>query len=64
MSPSALPWWGWLTCSLICLVAYAISMDDGVEGCGCGVVTLLVGLAGLITGGLAIVRFVKWVWVG
>jgi hypothetical protein len=68
-SPSDLPWWGWLLCSLgawvVYVIAHAFTEDvKGAGGCLAIPIALISGLAGLITGAMAVIRFVKWVWGG
>jgi hypothetical protein len=66
--PSDLPWWGWLLSSFgawaICLIA---KLRDE-EGKGFGrlaiSVSMISGFAGFITGAMALILFVKWVWTG
>ena len=72
ISPSDLPWWGWLLCSIGAFVACGIVWTFFSNGLKSGsfavrvvaLVSATIGLLGVILGGLAIVRFVKWVWVG
>jgi hypothetical protein len=71
-SPSDLPWWGWLLCSLgawaVCWVTLfvlpVLSEEGWLARCLCVLVRIVSGLAGLVTGAMAIVLFVKWVWNG
>jgi hypothetical protein len=66
ISPSDLPWWGWLLVALGCLVVFVTGyvMFDYSES-GLGVILMIGGgLAGVIFGGIGIVRFIKWVWAG
>ena len=64
-SPSDLPWWGWLLCSIgawiVCAIAAAFS-DEGDGGCLAVLVAIISGLAGAITGIMGLVLFIKWVW--
>lgn len=74
ISPSDLPWWGWLLVSVgawvvtliaggICSVAFD---PEGNTSAGC--LALLVAIpSGLIaagTGIMGVILFVKWVWSG
>jgi hypothetical protein len=64
-SPSDLPWWGWLLCSVgawfVCMIAGAIG-NSQKQGCLAGFVALVSGLIGAITGLISVILFVKWVW--
>lgn len=74
-SPSDLPWWGWLVCSVVALaVTYASWIifdrchDDPNSATGAfGYIALIfvaipAGLIGFLVGLMGIVLFVKWVW--
>lgn len=68
-STTVLPWWAWLLSALILALFSAIaasmaSMDAERRpgGCGCQIVTGLLILATLVTGGISVLRFVKWMW--
>ena len=65
ISPSALPWWGWLLCAAGCwivsTIAYIYSERDG---CLPVIIAGISGLAGAICGLIGLIRFVKWVWGG
>ena len=67
ISPSDLPWWGWLLCAvgagIVSVVCYVLHEEsDG------GWLTLVVGIVGVVatfvSAALGIVRFVKWAWAG
>lgn len=72
ISPSDLPWWGWLLCSFSAAIvamfaggfASASFDDTGKAGRGC--VSMLIaipaGLAALSMGVMGVILFVKWVW--
>jgi hypothetical protein len=67
ISPSDLPWWGWLLCSLgawvVCVIAQTFSdADDEKGGCLAALISAGSALIGLITGAMAVILFVKWVW--
>jgi hypothetical protein len=67
-SPSDLPWWGWLLCSIgtgiVCLwfIALVGSNDSAFRRGFMGLVIFLSGLTALITGLMGLIRFIKWVW--
>lgn len=62
--PSALPWWGWLAVAAVLLFAAVIAyVFDEDSGCGC-IFGATLGIGGLLTALLGIVRFVKWTWAG
>jgi hypothetical protein len=64
-SPSDLPWWGWLLCSLVawivCGIAYGFSENKN-GGCLAILLATVAGLGGTVTGIMGIILFVKWVW--
>ena len=64
-SPSDLPWWGWLLCSfgawIVCAIAAAFAQSKN-GGCLAVLVAFISGLAGCVTGIMALILFVKWVW--
>jgi hypothetical protein len=71
ISPSDLPWWGWLLWSIgawvVTLIAggiCSVSYENKKDGAGC--LALLVAIpSGLIaagTGIMGVVLFVKWIW--
>jgi hypothetical protein len=62
MSPSDLPWWGWLLSGAVGVVVGFIVVDehDGLKA----LPGLAIILAGLVCGFIGIIRFVKWVWTG
>lgn len=72
LSPSALPWWGWLLCALVLLLvwsasflAWGASMDvDGRRGLGCmvGLLGGLTGLAAFVAAGFGLLQLVRSVW--
>ena len=68
INPSDLPWWGWLLCSLAawvaCFIGAAFRDTEGKTGCLAVVFAYVSGLTGFITGAIALIRFVKWVWDG
>jgi len=64
ISPSDLPWWGWLlgggVAWFLALLIHGYASDD--EGClEIGFIGIFF-LAGLLSIGIALIRFVKWVW--
>lgn len=64
MSPSDLPWWGWLLCAagggIVCAVSYVVH-DDGKVRIS-DIIGFLSGAAGALCAFIGIIRFVKWVW--
>jgi hypothetical protein len=73
MNPSDLPWWGWLLCAGLLLFAAFISFllgwnADAATEWNRGHRRLLLAavlcVAGLLSGLLGVVRFVKWAWAG
>ena len=64
-SPSDLSWWGWLLCSIaawvVCIFASALTEKGG---CLAGLIALMAGVAGTVTGVMGAILFVKWVWYG
>jgi RsiW-degrading membrane proteinase PrsW (M82 family) len=67
IDPSALPWWGWLICALIAAIGCVIVgafIEDDPSGCGCLIVTCLLGAMAVLLAGLGVIRFVKWAWTG
>lgn len=66
LSPAFLPWWGWTLCALgawcLCVISANVA-DEGDHAEG-WVFAVISGGAGLLTTGLALIRFVKWAWVG
>jgi len=65
MSPSDLPFWGWLLCAVAGLVIGIALVISGRDGNSRVVVILglLVSLAGLGCAAIGIILFVKWVWI-
>ena len=65
MSPSDLPWWIWLLgaggLGFLCLLIKAHSAKKDLEGFELIAVGVL-GLAGVISFAIGLIRFVKWVW--
>ena len=68
VSPSDLPWWGWLLCSVGAWVVCAVAkgFDDESSGMNLSAVSLSIfaGVIAFATGAVAVIRFVKWVWQG
>jgi len=71
MSPSVLPWWGWLLLAVVLWLAQLLSSaftysHPGMyksSAMGWTVrVILIIGMA--ISALIGIIRFAKWVWVG
>jgi hypothetical protein len=65
-SPSVLPWWAWLLCALVLLVLLCVLLTVATDQSGYGtpILTALLILATLLTGGIGVVQFVKWAWPG
>lgn len=63
MSPSALPWWGWLLITLVFwyfqMVA-SIYTDKGTLTAWIFRIALIIGM--VLSAILAIIRLVKWAW--
>ncbi len=65
MSPSDLPWWGWLLLAVICWCFQWAIGEYTEEGSLRAWAFRLVLIAGAVLSALiAVVRFVKWVWQG
>jgi hypothetical protein len=66
ISPSDLPWWGWLLCSFgawgTCWVMAFLNEDSDSGGFLLVLTAIVSGLAGLLTGIMGVVLFVKWIW--
>jgi len=64
ISPSDLPWWGWLLCSLGAGVIswIAIEVSESKNGCLAALAAFVSGLIAVITGVMGVILFVKWVW--
>jgi hypothetical protein len=72
ISPSDLPWWGWLLCSLAAWIAFGIGgiMKIAARGEGTPVLVGCLGVlleiasaaVGVVTGAIGIVLFARWVW--
>jgi hypothetical protein len=71
IDPSALPWWGWLLCGVVCIVIalvatlYGSAADDSGnrwDGVFWRVVGALAGFGGIIALAIGLIRFVKWAW--
>jgi hypothetical protein len=64
ISPSDLPWWGWLFCAtgagIICAVSKWIA--DDYDSCLAELVAIVSGLAALVLAIIGIVGFIKWIW--
>lgn len=72
ISPSDLPWWGWILCAIgagiVALITgiFASVKFEGneIDGAGClsVLVAIVSGLGALGMGVMGIILFVKWVW--
>lgn len=59
MSPTLLPWWGWLVTAAVLWLAVQFTDEDDswlVRG------ALVVGM--VLSALIGIIRFVKWIWDG
>ncbi len=67
-SPSDFAWWVWLLFGAGAWLVFAISMVTFEDAKGlkipCGVLAAIAALAGVLSGLIGIIRFVKWVWGG
>jgi hypothetical protein len=65
-SPSVLPWWGWLVCSAVAWFLGLLIYGNAGEKEGCLEIGFIYGFfgIGLLSFGIALIRFVKWVWAG
>ena len=63
MSPSDIPWWGWILGGLVGFIAgLALKVDaDNVLGRVFGMFLAASGFLSILAG---IGRFIKWVWPG
>jgi hypothetical protein len=64
ISPSALPWWGWLLCSVGAFIGSILCANRKDGGCLALLLAFVSGLIGFITGGMAVILFIKWFWSG
>ncbi len=66
ISPSDLPWWGWLLgAGFAWFLGFLIRMfSTDEDGCLELCVVAVFALAGLLCFGIGSIRFVKWVWGG
>jgi hypothetical protein len=68
MSPSELPWWGWIvTAFVLFLAALFFIWLSGKKTGGCAVATVLGVIFYITAFGAAligVVRFIKWAWSG
>jgi hypothetical protein len=63
MSPSALPWWGWLALAVtfwFFQIGASIYTDNGTLPAWAFRIALIVGM--VLSAILAVVRFIKWAW--
>jgi hypothetical protein len=63
MSPSALPWFGWLVLAVVCwFFQLMMSMYTDKGGADAWLIrgVLIAGM--VMSAAIAIIRFVKWVW--
>jgi hypothetical protein len=65
ISPSDLPWWGWLLCAIGAGILSGFSYvlyEESDGGWMVFVVSIVSGIATVPLAILGIVRFVKWAW--
>lgn len=70
MSPTDLPWWGWMLCAIGAFVVSFFSViyasnesnTPGKSGGFAYFLAVMFGLTTVGTGLIGIIRFVKWVW--
>jgi hypothetical protein len=68
ISPSDLPWWGWLLCAFAaaCVASFLVkaadvTVDETAQN-GVGCVAMVVGLIAAGCALIGVIRLVKWVW--
>ena len=66
MSPSDIPWWGWLLCSigagLVALLIALVSSTREKKFYFSIVMYYVFGISAVVCGIIGIIRFVKWAW--
>jgi len=66
MKPSAIPWWGWAIITLISGILFLsfLGASDSSRKDRLSPVLLayLFAFAALLSGVIAVIRFIKWVW--
>jgi hypothetical protein len=66
ISPSDLPWWGWIICAVVlggvALFAYIYAEESLEGGRHAMSLSFLAGLAASLCDLIGIVRLIKWVW--
>jgi len=67
MSPSDLPFWGWLLvgvgCAFVSAIAWA-SIDNTKNGCLPILIQWISGFCAFVAFVIGFIRFIKWVWAG
>jgi hypothetical protein len=66
LRPAYLPWWGWVLCSvgatITCIISFVI-VDQGKGNRWFALLIAMVsGFAGLVTGAMGFILFIKWFW--
>jgi hypothetical protein len=62
ISPSALPWWGWLLCAAIAaLIAYVLWIASNGNWVAV-IFSLILWIVASIAALIGIVRMIKWIW--
>lgn len=70
MSPSFLPWWGWILAALVTfLFAYgaldlAKTSDGGRGQFGCACLSIALAVTAFLSAVVGLVQVVKWAWNG
>ncbi len=70
VSPSALPWWGWLLCAacaaMVALGAHVYFTENKETDWRivAFVISFVSGVAAFLLGIIGVVRFIKWIWNG
>lgn len=64
ISPSALPWWGWLLCAaILAVIAFFAFATAELNNSTIGILlSLLLGIATVLSAIVGVVRLVKWIW--
>ena len=63
MSPSDIPWWGWILGGLAGFIA-GLALNDDADNVLVKVFGMFLAASGFISIIAGIIRFVKWVWPG
>lgn len=68
ISPNELPWWGWLLSTIVAVAVVRIAAaicesDHPTAGCLGLLLGISAGIAATVCFLIAVIRFVKWVWI-